>query len=159
MAISQNIARLRSLLANFEISEVKLFKDMSYQRATLSVSTNKVLTAAESGALVFVTGASGTVALTLPSVSAGLHYRVVLTEHTPTNAITIGAGSDIIFGSINETEVDDEEDGPGSSGNVGFANLIIGTTAIRGDWAEFYSDGTSWYMFGSSANDGTFTTS
>jgi len=159
MAFSQNIARLRSLLKEFDIGEVKLLKDMSYQRATMSVSTDKTLDPSESGRLVFVTGASGTVALTLPSAAAGLHYRVMVTEDTPSNAITIGAGSAIIFGKVNETEVDTGDDGPGSSGATGVSNVIIGTSAIKGDFVEFYSDGSAWYMFGSSAADGAFTTS
>ena len=65
----------------------------------------------------------------------------------------------IIFGKINETEVDTGDDGPGSSGATGVSNVIIGTSAIKGDWVEFYSDGTSWYIHGSSAADGAFTTS
>tara|TARA_B100001250_G_scaffold95986_2_gene80263 strand:+ start:4738 stop:5217 length:480 start_codon:yes stop_codon:yes gene_type:complete len=159
MAFSQNIARLRSLLQNFEVGEVKLLKDMSHQKAVLSVGSAKTLDPSESGRLVWLESSAGLFTLTLPSVAAGLQYRMMVTEHTPTGAITIAAGSAIIFGKINETEVDDTEDGPGSSGNTGASNLIIGTTAHRGDWVEFYSDGTSWYIHGSSAADGAFTTS
>ena len=159
MAFSQNIARLRDLLQNFEVGEVKLLKDMSYQKAVLSVGSAKTLDPSESGRLVWLESSSGAFSLTLPSVAAGLHYRMMVTEHTPTGAITIAAGSAIIFGKINETEVDTGDDGPGSNGNTGVSNLIIGVSAVRGDWGEFYSDGTSWYIHGSSAADGAFTTS
>ena len=159
MAFSQNIARLRSLLQNFEIGEVKLLKDMSYQSAVVSAGSAKTLDPTESGRLVWLESSGGAFTLTLPSVAAGLHYRMMVTEHTPTAAITIAAGSAIIFGKINETEVDTSDDGPGSSANTGVSNLIVGTTAHRGDWVEFYSDGTSWYIHGSSAADGAFTTS
>ena len=159
MAFSQNIARLRDLLQNFEVGEVKLLKDMSYQKAVLSVGSAKTLDPSESGRLVFLESSAGAFQITLPSVAAGLHYRLMVTEDTPTGAITIAAGSAIIVGKINETEVDDTEAGPGSNGNTGVSNLIIGTTAHRGDWVEFYSDGTSWYIHGSSAADGAFTTS
>jgi|TARA_B100000530_G_scaffold328638_2_gene269664 hypothetical protein len=159
MAFSQNIARLRDLLQNFEVGEVKLLKDMSYQKAVLSVGSAKTLDPSESGRLVWLESSSGAFSLTLPSVAAGLHYRMMVTEHTPTGAITIAAGSAIIFGKINETEVDTGDDGPGSNGNTGVSNLIIGVSAVRGDWVEFYSDGTSWYIHGSSAADGAFTTS
>ena len=159
MAFSQNIARLRDLLQNFEVGEVKLLKDMSYQKAGLSVGSAKTLDPSESGRLVWLESSSGAFSLTLPSVAAGLHYRMMVTEHTPTGAITIAAGSAIIFGKINETEVDTGDDGPGSNGNTGVSNLIIGVSAVRGDWVEFYSDGTSWYIHGSSAADGAFTTS
>ena len=159
MAFSQNIARLRDLLQNFEVGEVKLLKDMSYQKAVLSVGSAKTLDPSESGRLVWLESSSGAFSLTLPSVAAGLHYRMMVTEHTPTGAIKIAAGSAIIFGKINETEVDTGDDGPGSNGNTGVSNLIIGVSAVRGDWVEFYSDGTSWYIHGSSAADGAFTTS
>ena len=151
--------RLRDLLQNFEVGEVKLLKDMSYQKAVLSVGSAKTLDPSESGRLVWLESSSGAFSLTLPSVAAGLHYRMMVTEHTPTGAITIAAGSAIIFGKINETEVDTGDDGPGSNGNTGVSNLIIGVSAVRGDWVEFYSDGTSWYIHGSSAADGAFTTS
>ena len=159
MAFSQNIARLRSLLQNFEIGEVKLLKDLSHQKAVLSVGSAKTLNPLESGRLVWLESSGGAFTLTLPSVAAGLHYRCMVTEHTPTGAITIAAGSAIVFGKINETEVDTGSDADGSSANTGVSNVIIGTTAHRGDWVELYSDGTSWYMHGSTAADGAFTVS
>ena len=159
MAFSQNIARLRDLLQNFEVGEVKLLKDMSYQSAVVSAGSTKTLDPTESGRLVWLESSSGAFTLTLPSVAAGLHYRMMVTEHTPTGAITIAAGSAIIFGKINETEVDTGDDGPGSSAATGASNLIIGVSAHKGDWVEFYSDGTGWYIHGSSAADGAFTTS
>ena len=103
MAFSQNIARLRDLLQNFEVGEVKLLKDMSYQKAVLSVGSAKTLDPSESGRLVFLESSAGAFSLTLPSVAAGLHYRLMVTEDTPTGAITIAAGSAIIFGAQNAT--------------------------------------------------------
>ncbi len=70
MAFSQNIARLRDLLQNFDIGEVKLLKDMSYQRATLSVGSTKTLDPSESGRLVFLESSGGAFTLTLPSAAA-----------------------------------------------------------------------------------------
>jgi len=159
MAFSQNIARLRDLLQNFEVGEVKLLKDMSYQRATLSVGEDKTLDPSESGRLVFLESSSGAFSLTLPSVAAGLHYRCMVTEDTPTGAITIAAGSAIMFGNISESEVDTGDDAPGSSGATGVSNVIIGTSAKKGMWIELYSDGTSWYFFGNAQIDGSVTTS
>ena len=159
MAFSQNIARLRSLLQNFEIGEVKLLKDLSYQRAVVSVGSTKTLNPLESGRLVFLESSGGAFTMTLPSLAAGLHYRCMVTEDTPTGAITIAAGSAIMYGNINEGAVTTNDDAPGSSGNTGVSNLIIGTTAKRGMWVELYSDGTAWYFFGNAAIDGSVTTS
>ena len=158
MAFSQNIARLRDLLQNFEVGEVKLLKDMSYQKAVLSVGSAKTLDPSESGRLVFLESSAGAFSLTLPSVAAGLHYRLMVTEDTPTGAITIAAGSAIIFGAQNES-VTSHGTAPGSAGATGVSNLIIGTTAKKGLFLELYSDGTSWYFFGNSIVDGSVTTS
>jgi hypothetical protein len=159
MAFSQNIARLRSLLKNFQVDEVKLLKGMSYQRATLSVGSAKTLDPLESGRLVFLESSAGAFSLTLPAVATGLHYRCMVTEDTPTGAITIAAGSAIMFGNISESEVDTSDDAPGSSGATGVSNVIIGTSAKKGMWIELYSDGTSWYFFGNAQIDGSVTTS
>ena len=158
MAFSQNIARLRDLLQNFDIGEVKLLKDMSYQKAVLSVGSNKTLDPSESGRLVFLESSAGAFQLTLPSAAAGLHYRLMVTEDTPTGAITVAAGSAIIFGAQNES-VTSHGTAPGSSGGTGVSNLIIGTTAKKGLFIELYSDGTGWYFFGNSIVDGSVTTS
>ena len=159
MAFSQNIARLRDLLQNFDIGEVKLLKDMSYQKAVLSVGSNKTLDPSESGRLVFLESSAGAFQLTLPSAAAGLHYRLMVTEDTPTGAITVAAGSAIMFGNISESEVDTGDDAPGSAGATGVSNVIIGVSAKKGMWIELYSDGTSWYFFGNAQIDGSVTTS
>ena len=159
MAFSQNIARLRDLLQNFDIGEVKLLKDLSHQKAVLSVGSTKTLDPSESGRLVFLESSGGAFAVTLPSVAAGLHYRMMVTEDTPTGAITIAAGSAILFGNMNESEVDTGDDAPGSAGATGVSNIIIGTSAKKGLWLELYSDGTSWYFFGNAQIDGSVTTS
>ena len=159
MAFSQNIARLRDLLQNFDIGEVKLLKDLSHQKAVLSVGSNKTLDPSESGRLVFLESSAGAFSLTLPSPAAGLHYRCMVTEDTPTGAITIAAGSAIMFGNVNESEVDTGDDAPGSAGATGVSNVIIGVSAKKGMWIELYSDGTSWYFFGNAQIDGSVTTS
>jgi len=158
MAFSQNIARLRDLLKNHQVDEVKLLKDMSHQKAVVSVGSTKTLDPLESGRLIFLESSGGAFTCTLPSVGAGLHYRMMVTEDTPTGAITIAAGSAIIFGAQNES-VTGHGTAPGSSGGTGVSNLIIGTSAKKGLFIELYSDGTGWYFFGNSIVDGSVTTS
>ena len=99
-----------------------------------------------------------TAAVTLTAVE-GTNYTFWVEENTPTGAITIAAGTAIIFGKVNETEVDTSDDGPGSSGATGVSNVILGTSAIKGDFLEFTFSHGAYYMFGSSAADGAVTTS
>ena len=82
-------------------------------------------------------------------------------ENSPTGAITIAAGSAIVFGRVTETEVDTGDDGPGSSadGATGVSNVIIGTSALQGDFIELDAYDGEWYLNGKSGKDGTVTTS
>ena len=53
--------------------------------------------ASDSGKTFMLSATGGTVAITLPTtLEEGLHYKFVTLEDTPSNAITIGAGSAII---------------------------------------------------------------
>lgn len=125
-----------------------------------ALTVAKTLTPGDSGKCFTLNSAGGAYSITLPtSLTSGLNYKLTVIEHTPTGAITIAAGSAIMFGKVVETEVDTSDDGPGSSANTGISNLIIGTSGHRGDHVVIWSDGTSWYFNAQSAADGVFTTS
>ena len=60
-------------------------------------TTTYVMLESDSGKTFMLSATGGTVAITLPTTLAkGLHYKFVTLEDTPSNAITIGAGSAII---------------------------------------------------------------
>lgn len=126
-----------------------------------AITVDKVLDADDSGKFFTLDSAAGAVAITLPtSLASGINYKFVVKEHTPTAAITIAAGSAIAWGKISESEVDTGDDAPGANVNgTGISNLIIGTTAVKGDWVEFCCDGSGWYFDGNAALDATWTTS
>ena len=114
----------------------------------------------DSGKLFTLDAAGGAYSLTLPTtLEVGTQYKLIVAEHTPSNAITIAAGSAIMFGKIAESEVDTSDDNPGSNAATGISNLIIGTTAHQGDHVLIECDGKNWYFYGNSAVDGAFTTS
>ena len=148
----------------------------SYKQKAMLLSAAITLTEADSGKVMFLDAAAGTVAVTLPtssggaysitfptggSIEDGIYYKFWNNENTPTGAITFAAGSAIVFGKINETEVDTSDDGPGSSadGATGVSNVIWGTSALKGDYLEFSSYGGHWYLNGQSGKDGAVTTS
>ena len=136
----------------------------SYKQKALLLSADITLTEADSGKVYYVEASAGTVAITLPTGSAiedGIYYKFWVNENTPSNAITVAAGSAIVFGKINETEVDTSDDGPGSSadGATGVSNVIWGTSALKGDYLEFSAFGGHWYLNGQSGKDGAVTTS
>jgi hypothetical protein len=116
---------------------------------------------ADSGKEFFLDSAAGAYEITLPtSLEPGTNYKFVVQEHTPTAAITIAAGSAIMWGNIVESEVDTASDSPGSvADGTGISNLIIGATAVKGDYVEFCCDGSGWYFIGNADADGAWTVS
>lgn len=124
-----------------------------------SITAAKTLVNGDNGKVFYIDAADGAYTITLPSVRAGLHFRFFLTEQTPTGAVTIAAGSAIIFGWVAEAEVDTGDDAPGSATGTGVSNIIIGTGADKGLWLELHSNGTSWFVAGMTESDGDITTS
>ena len=128
------------------------------------VGVARTLSAADSGKEFYLESSGGAFSITLPTGSGiedGVNYKFWIQENTPTGAITIAAGSAIVFGKVNETEVDTGDDGPGSSadGATGVSNVIIGTSSLKGDYIELDAYGGHWFLNGQSGKDGAVTTS
>jgi hypothetical protein len=124
------------------------------------ISAAKSLDAvSDSGKIFVVANAGSAYDIDLPTtLEVGTQYKLIF-EDSPNAAVTIAAGSAIIFGKVVEGEVDDTEDAPGSAGATGVSNVIFGTTADEGDHLDIVCDGTKWYVNGMTAVDGAVTTS
>ena len=128
------------------------------------IGVARTLTEADSGKEFYLESSGGAFSITLPTgadIEDGVNYKFWVQENTPTGAITLAAGSAIVFGKINETEVDTSDDGPGSSadGATGVSNVILGTSALNGDFIELDAYGGHWFLNGQSGKDGAVTTS
>ena len=128
------------------------------------IGVARTLTEADSGKEFYLESSGGAFSITLPTgadIEDGVNYKFWVQENTPTGAITLAAGSAIVFGKINETEVDTSDDGPGSSadGATGVSNVILGTSALKGDFLELDAYGGHWFLNGQSGKDGAVTTS
>ena len=128
------------------------------------IGVARTLTEADSGKEFYLESSGGAFSITLPTgadIEDGVNYKFWVQENTPTGAITLAAGSAIVFGKINETEVDTSDDGPGSSadGATGVCNVILGTSALKGDFLELDAYGGHWFLNGQSGKDGAVTTS
>ena len=98
--------------------------------------------ASDSGKIFMLSATGGTVAITLPTTLAvGLHYKFVTLEDTPSNAITIAAGSAI----IDFVQKDAGGDASNSTAGTAVSNIIIGTSSTQGDVINLFTDGTTWY--------------
>ena len=76
--------------------------------------------------------------INLPAPTAGVSYKFVVTDSTA--ASTINAESTQLYGVF----TDDDD----STNMAGSTTVTIGTSAALGDWLEFISDGTNWYVKG-----------
>mgnify|MGYP003649651135 FL=1 len=128
------------------------------------IGVARTLTEVDSGKEFYLESSGGAFSITLPTgadIEDGVNYKFWVQENTPTAAITLAAGSAIVFGKINETEVDTGDDGPGSSadGATGVSNVILGTSALKGDFIELDAYGGHWFLNGQSGKDGAVTTS
>ena len=124
------------------------------------ISAAKSLDAvSDSGKIFVVANAGSAYDIDLPTtLEVGTQYKHIF-EDSPNAAVTIAAGSAIIFGKVVEGEVDTSDDAPGSAGATGVSNVIFGTTADEGDHLDIVCDGTKWYVNGMTAVDGAVTTS
>ena len=131
-----------------------------YLLPVLKISAAKSLDAIDDSGKVFIVANAGSAySISLPTtLEVGTQYKLIF-EDSPNAAVTIAAGSAIMFGKIGEAEVDTSNDAPGSSGSTGVSNVIFGTTADEGDHIDIVCDGTKWYFNGMAAVDGAVTTS
>ena len=112
--------------------------------------------ASDSGKTFMLSATGGTVAITLPTtLEEGLHYKFVTLEDTPSNAITIGAGSAI----IDMVHKDAGGDASNSTAGTAVDNIIVGATSTQGDMINLFTDGTTWYAECLSGIDDAITTS
>jgi len=118
------------------------------------VITTNVITAAESGKTFFLDLVDGFTS-TLPVPAAGLKYRfIVKTAPTTAYIITTNADADILFGTVNEITTT-----AGISVQAQDTLNFVASTSLIGDWIEFESDGTNWYVHGVTQVDNGITAS
>jgi len=114
--------------------------------------------ASDSGKTFMLSATGGTVAITLlpaASLVEGWFCKFIVDENTPSNAITIGAGSTI----IDFVMKDAGGNASNSSAGTQKTNIIVGTTATKGDYVNILCDGSSYYGEVMSAIDDAITTS
>lgn len=118
------------------------------------VSAAKTLTLSDSGKVFMCESSGGAYSITLPPATenkVGWNCKFIVWEETPTADITIAAGSAILSG-VNK---DAGGDAANSTAGTQVSNIILDTTAERGDVVEvmYYGDEYVFTAF-SSINNG-----
>jgi len=117
-----------------------LFTDAS----EISTGTN-TLTAAESGKIVFL-NASTEFVTTLPAVAQGLHFTFIVTAAPASASYTVvpASGTTIIGHGVSSQDAGGSVDSANTT-PVGTFTFVDGQ-AVVGDIAEFWCDGTNWFV-------------
>ena len=126
------------------------------KKKVVNVDAAITLTNDDSGKVYMLSATGGTVAVTLPTaLEDGVYYKFIVEEETPSNAITIAAGSAIV------SLVMKDAGGNASNSTVGtqVSNLIIGTSAQKGDYIDLMAAGDEWVGECLSSIDDAVTTS
>ena len=101
--------------------------------------------ASDSGKTFMLSATGGTVAITLlpaANLVEGWFCKFVVLEDTPSNAITIGAGSAIIDG----VQKDAGGDAANSTAGTAVSNIVVGTSSTQGDVIDLFCDGNTYYF-------------
>ena len=100
--------------------------------------------ASDSGKTFMLSATGGTVAITLlpaATLVEGWNCKFVTKEDTPSNAITIGAGSAI----IDMVHKDAGGNASNSTAGTAVSNIIVGTSSTQGDMINVFCDGSTYY--------------
>ena len=127
-----------------------------FKKKVVSVDAAITLTNDDSGKVYMLSATGGTVAVTLPTaLEDGVYYKFIVEEETPSNAITIAAGSAIV------SMVMKDAGGNASNSTAGtqVSNLIIGASAQKGDYINIMAAGAEWVAECLSSIDDAVTTS
>jgi len=122
------------------------------------ITVARTLVEADSGKVFMLSSAGGAYEITLPTASTGVdgcHYKFIVEEETPTGAITIAAGSAII------SLVMKDAGGNASNSTIGtqVSNVIVGTSAQKGDYINVMFTGGEYVAEAMSGIDDAITTS
>ena len=126
------------------------------KKKVVHVDAAITLTNDDSGKVFMLSATGGTVAVTLPtSLENGVYYKFIVEEETPSNAITIAAGSAIV------SLVMKDPGGNASNSTAGtqVSNIVVGTSAQKGDYINMMAAGAEWVCECLSSIDDAVTTS
>ena len=114
--------------------------------STEVVTATNVITAAESGTVFFLNSATEFVS-TLPAPAAGLYFKFVVTA-APSGAsyTVVGASGTPIHGMVLSKDLNGATDSGATAGTGVLTLTFVDSKAQKGDSAEFWSDGTDWFV-------------
>lgn len=110
------------------------------------VTTTNTITASENGKTFYLSLAAGFVS-TLPAPALGLRYRFIVRTAPSAGSYTIvtNSSANIMKGHVLSSDLNAAADGDFETAG-GDTFTFVTAKAVAGDWADFESDGTSWFV-------------
>jgi hypothetical protein len=108
-----------------------------------TVAATATLTSADSGATIFLSHATE-FAVTLPALAAGLHFKFIVAnapESADYTVVTASAANNLL-GQVYCSAGTDEDSETSGADTLSF----VGGTSVLGDSADFFCDGTNWFV-------------
>jgi len=116
-------------------------KTSGYLKKVEDLGAAKTLTTEDSGKVFAVESSGGAFSITLPTTLVnGVHYKFIVWEETPTADVTIAAGSAI----VSMVHKDAGSDAAASTAGTQVSNVILDTTAQRGDYVNVLAWNGEW---------------
>jgi hypothetical protein len=146
-AITATAGVTGNLTGNVTSTGANTFGTVLFKDLTEVVAATNVITAAESGSVFFLSHATEFVS-TLPAPAAGLHFTFIVANAPETASYTViaAASATIIVGHVLTSQ---DAGGNADSETSGALTVtFVDSKAVVGDSAEFWCDGTNWFVTG-----------
>jgi hypothetical protein len=114
--------------------------------AVETATAARTLTAAESGKLIFLSSATE-FDMILPAKAAGLSFRFIVAAAPSGASYTITAtDTDTILGGVYSSDLNAASDADFEATGGGDVLTFVDSKAVAGDSADFWCDGTNWFV-------------
>lgn len=111
-----------------------------------TVTATNVITAAESGATFFLNSSTEFVS-TLPAPAAGLKFTfIVVGAPSGASYTVVGASGTPIHGMVLSKDLNGATDSGATAGTGVLTLTFVDGKSVKGDRADFISDGTDWFV-------------
>ena len=131
--------------------------ELAIRETSSPTGTSTVLTNADSGKVIFMDASSANT-ITLPAVSAttaGWNVKIILTVTGAAGIINTSGAEDKLTGYVEESAANGGNHTLTADTDADRVTFVNG--AVPGDWVEFTSNGSLFYVFGKSAAENKIT--
>jgi len=143
--------------SNSDFNNILDSVELAVRETSSPTGTATVLTNADSGKVIFMDASSANT-ITLPAVAdtaAGWNVKIILTVTGAAGIINTSGAEDKLTGYVEESAANGGNHTLTADADADRVTFVNG--AVPGDWVEFTSNGSLFYVFGKSAAENKIT--